>query len=183
MWSCPKHCLGTALGLTLHRAVPEGQEHIWRVRGMNRKGGRCSLPAGPGARERSQSCLTCCSRNSLSLHGCGKGLDKFIGEKSIKKAFLKKKQPSPASQIAGHEQGNNLHALTPSPCFSISICASGRSTGLTGGTLLPGRGILAAGCWSQPNLCFPKPACRQCPPAVFPTKPTYGGRQADTSCW
>lgn len=146
---------------------------------MNRRGGRCSLPAGPGARERSQSCLTCCSRNSLSLHGCGKGLDKFIGEKSIKRAF-KKNTHKPCVTDRWTRAGKCLHALTPSPRFSITICASGRSIGPTSGTLPRGRGILAAG---ASRTRFPKPAHQQCPTADFPTEPTYRCCRADTDPW
>lgn len=142
---------------------------------MNCRDGCCSLPAGPSARERSQSCLTCCSQNSLSLRGRGKGLDKFIGEKSIKRAFFKKNKPCVTDRWT--QAGKYLHTLTLSLCFSISIHASSRSPGLTSGTKAETSLLLAA---RASQTSFPKPTCWQCPPAVFPTKPTYGSTQVDT---
>lgn len=131
------------------------------------------LPAGPGAREQLPPCLTCCSRNSLSLHGRGKGLDKFMGEKSIRKVL---KKTIPASQIAGHKQESLCtHFARARSLPSASPPAAGATGEPVDGHMHPHRQLLG-----QPNLCPSKPAHKYCPHVVFHTKSTQGGLQTDS---
>lgn len=110
------------------------------------------LPAGPGAREQPPPCLTCCSRNSLSLHGRGKGLDKFMGEKSIRKVL---KKTIPASQIAGHKQESLCtHFAWARSLPSASPPAAG-ATGEPVDALLLGTRTLTADCWGSPTSVLP----------------------------